>query len=141
MADVVDKDALKQEITVGFSAPDVKDRVVRFTDVKAAFLKAARKEFGWVVEKVISHEMAGMEKKGTLPAVFPGSKFGEGLIQAVDDGQVPAVGYNVMKTKITPMIVEAIRNAPEQIDAPAETPVAAAPAVPASAASAPKPKN
>jgi hypothetical protein len=108
------KEALKQEIATGFDAPDIRDKVVRFVDVKAAFLKAARKEFGFVVEKVIAHKMSSMEKEGGLPESFPGSKFGENLIKAVDNGEVPEIGFNVMKEKVTPMLAEAVRTAPEQ---------------------------
>lgn len=115
------KEALKQEIATGFDAPDIKDKVVKFVDVKAAFLKAARKEFGFVVEKVIAHKLSSLEKGGALPESFPGSKFGENLIRAVDSGEVPAIGFDVMKQKVTPMLAEAVRVAPEQ---PAPAPVA-----------------
>lgn len=113
--DTIDKkEALKQKIATGFDAPDIKDKVVKFVDVKAAFLKAARKEFGFVIEKVIAHKLSSMEKGGALPESFPGSKFGENLIKAVDSGEVPEIGFNVMKEKVTPMLAEAVRVAPEQ---------------------------
>lgn len=121
--DKVDKkEALKQEIITGFDAPDIKDKVVKFVDVKAAFLKAARKEFGFLVEKVIAHKLSSMEREGGLPESFPGSKFGENLVKAVDNGEVPAIGFDVMKEKVTPMLAEAVRGAPEQ---PVPTPVTA----------------
>lgn len=113
------KQKLKDTISSAFSAPDVKDKVVKFSDVRGQFLKAARKEFGRVAEFVISHKLEAMEKKiaaeeGAVPDNMPVSKFAANLIKAVDTGEVPAVGYPVMTDKVTPMLVDAMRAAPEQ---------------------------
>lgn len=121
------KQRLKDTITAAFSAPDVKDKVVKFSDVRSQFTQAARKEFGRVVEFVISHKMNAMEKKiaaeeGAVPETMAVSKFVENLIKAVDTGEVPAIGYPVMTDKVTPMLVEAMRAAPEQPAAKSEGP-------------------
>lgn len=88
------KQKLIDTINAAFSAPDVKDKVVKFSDVRGQFSKAARKEFGRVVEFVISRKMNALEKKiaaddGAVPETMAVSKFAENLIKAVDTGEVP----------------------------------------------------
>ncbi|MEZ0262380.1 MAG: hypothetical protein ACAH80_15355 [Alphaproteobacteria bacterium] len=116
MAEDDAKQKLKDAITDNLTAPDVKDKVVKFADLRGQFTKAARKEFGALVTFVIDRKMNAMEKKiaaeeGGVPETVPVSKFMEKLLGAVESGEVPSIGYDVMTKKVTPMLAEAVRAA------------------------------